>query len=126
LDGVGKFDVKIVDIRANADNNSTYIVGDIFGVVAPEIKDVFPKALVRLDSQETLAKSDKDRNVENGVGGQLVQLNLIDKKQTTKKFVDRDRKAADEEVNECYSEVDRRMWSTLISRKEHNLLVEQA
>jgi hypothetical protein len=30
LDRVGKFDVKIVDIWANAYDNATYVVGDIF------------------------------------------------------------------------------------------------
>jgi hypothetical protein len=30
LDGVSEFDVKIIDIRADTDNNATYIVGDVF------------------------------------------------------------------------------------------------
>jgi hypothetical protein len=72
LDGVGEFDVKIINIWANTDNNATYIVGDVFRVVAPEIEDAFPKAPVRVDAQEAFAKCDKDRNVEKRVGGQMV------------------------------------------------------
>jgi hypothetical protein len=80
LDRVGEFDIKVVDIRANVDNNATYIVGDVFQVVAPEVEDTFPEAPVRVGAKETLAESDQDRNVQNLFGGQLVQLNLVDEK----------------------------------------------
>jgi hypothetical protein len=54
LDRVDEFDIKIVNIWANTDNNATYIVGDVFRVVAPEVEDTFPKAPVRVDAKETL------------------------------------------------------------------------
>jgi hypothetical protein len=64
--------------------------------------------------------------MQNGVGGQLVQLNPIDEKQTAEKFMERDRKATEEEINECYPEIDGRAWSALSTRKDHRLFVEQA
>jgi hypothetical protein len=64
--------------------------------------------------------------VKNGVGGQLVQLNTIDEKQTVKEFVEGDRKATDEEINEFYPKVNRRMRSALISRKARSFFVEHA
>ena len=50
LDGDGKFHIKIVDIGTDADTNATYVVDDVFRVVAPEIKDAFPEAPMRVDA----------------------------------------------------------------------------
>jgi hypothetical protein len=88
LDGVRELHVEIIDIGMEADTNTTYIVGDIPRIVAPEVEDAFPKAPMRMDAQETLAMNDKNRNVEERVWGQLMQLDPVDENQATKEFVD--------------------------------------
>jgi hypothetical protein len=81
---------------------------------------------MRVDAKQTFTQNDKDGNVQNGVGGQLVKLNPVDEKQTAKEFMERNRKATEEKINKCYPEVDGRARSALITRKDHRLLVEEA
>jgi hypothetical protein len=81
---------------------------------------------MRVDAKETFTESDKDGNVQNGIGGQLVKLNPVDEEQTAEKFMEGDGKTTDEEVDKCYLEVDGGMRSALITRKAHGFLVEQA
>lgn len=68
LDGVEEFDVKIFDIRANANNNTTYVVGDVVGAIAAEAEDALPQSPIRMDSEEALAESDENRDMEDGIG----------------------------------------------------------
>jgi hypothetical protein len=42
LDRVREFHVEVINVGMDADTNATYIVGDVPGVVAPEIENVFP------------------------------------------------------------------------------------
>jgi hypothetical protein len=72
LDGVGKLDIKIVYVGSDADENAAYIVDDAVRVVPPEIKDTFPQAPMRMGPEETFAEADKDRNMEDGIWGQLM------------------------------------------------------
>ena len=72
LDGVGEFDVEIINVGSNADANAAHIVDDVAGVVAPEVENALPQAPMRMGAEEALAQSDKNRNVEDGVRGQLV------------------------------------------------------
>jgi hypothetical protein len=72
LDRVGEFYVEVINVGTDADTNATYIVDDVPRIVASEIEDMFPQAPMRMDAEETFAKGDKDRNVEQGVWGQLV------------------------------------------------------
>jgi hypothetical protein len=44
---------------------------------------------VGVDAQETLAQSDKDRDVKDGIRGQPMRLNSVNKKKTPEKFMDR-------------------------------------
>jgi hypothetical protein len=60
---------------------------------------------MRMDAEETLTKSDKNRNVEERIWSQLMQLNPIDEKKATKKLVDRDGKAANKEVDKGYPRI---------------------
>jgi hypothetical protein len=55
-----------------------------------------------------------------------VQLDPVDKEEASKKFVDRNREAANEEVNEDYPETGRRMGRTLVSWHPHSFIAEQA
>jgi hypothetical protein len=55
-----------------------------------------------MDVEKTLTESAANRNVEDGIVSQLVQLNPIDKEKSLKELMNRDRKAAKEEVGEDY------------------------
>ena len=68
-----------------------------------------------MDPKERLAKSDKNRDVEDGVGSKMVKLQSIHKKQPTQKIVNGGRKAADEVVNETDPILDRTGWITLLA-----------
>jgi hypothetical protein len=72
LDGFGEFDIEVVDIGMDADNNTAHIVGDIAGAVAAKIEDVLPQAPMRMGPEETFTQGDKDGDVEDGVRGQLM------------------------------------------------------
>ena len=85
LDGVGEFDVEIFDVRADANNNTAYVVGNIVGAITAEDEDALPHRPISLGSEEALAKGDENRNVEDGVGSELMKLQPIHKKQSTKK-----------------------------------------
>jgi hypothetical protein len=125
LDRVREFYIEVINVGTNADTNATYIVGDVPRIVAPKVEDAFPKAPMRMDARETLAKSDKNRNVEERVWGQLMQLDPIDQQQATKKLVDRNGKAAIEKVDESYPESNGRMRRAHISRHLQGLLLRQ-
>ena len=88
LDGVGEFDVKVLDIRANANNNTTNVVGNVVGAIAAKAENALPQSPIRLDPEEALAKGDKDRNVEDGVGSQLMQLQPINEEKTAEEIMD--------------------------------------
>jgi hypothetical protein len=60
LDGVGEFDVKVLDVRANANNNTAYVVGDVVGAIAAETEDALPQSPVRMDSEEAFAKGNEN------------------------------------------------------------------
>jgi hypothetical protein len=107
LDRFREFNVEIINVRADADTNAAYIVDDVPRVVAPEVENAFSQAPMRMDAEETLAESNENGNVEDRIRGQLVQLDPVDEKETTKKFVDRSGKTTDEEIDECYPESNR-------------------
>jgi hypothetical protein len=72
LDGVGEFDVEVVDVGTHADNNTAHIVGNVAGAVAAKIQDAFPKAPMGMGPEKAFTQSDKDGYVEDGVRGQLM------------------------------------------------------
>jgi hypothetical protein len=43
---------------------------------------------VEVDAKKALTQSNKDGDVEDRVGGQLMELNPVNKKKSTKEFVD--------------------------------------
>jgi hypothetical protein len=88
LDGVGEFEIKITGLRLHIDANTTYIVDGVPQMVSAKVEYAFPKAQIWMNAEETFTKGDKDRNMKDRIRSQLVQLNPIDKQQSTKKFVD--------------------------------------
>jgi hypothetical protein len=77
LDGVGKLQIKISGFRPHIDTDTTYIVDGVLRVVPAEIENMLPYAPVGVDAKEALAQGDKDRYVEDRVGGQLMKMNPI-------------------------------------------------
>jgi hypothetical protein len=57
-------------------------------VVSEKVEYAFPKAPMRMDAEETFTEGDKDRDVKDRIGSQLMQLNPVNKQKSTKKFVD--------------------------------------
>jgi hypothetical protein len=72
LDGVGEFDIEILDISTDTDNNTTYVIGNVVGAVVVKAENTLPHSPVRLGPEEAFTKSDKDRNVKDGIGSQLM------------------------------------------------------
>jgi hypothetical protein len=79
LDGIGELDIEIIDIGADAENNTTYIIGDVVGAVAANKKDAFPQAPIWRSPEKAFAQVDEDGDMEDRIGSQLVQLQPIDK-----------------------------------------------
>jgi hypothetical protein len=52
LNGVREFDVEVVYVGTDGDDNAANIVGDIVRAVAPEIKDAFPQAPMRMGPEK--------------------------------------------------------------------------
>jgi hypothetical protein len=81
---------------------------------------------MRVDAKETFTESDKDGNMQNGIGSQLVKLNPVDEEQTAEELMERNREATEEKVNKCYPEVNGRARSALITREDDGVLGEEA
>jgi hypothetical protein len=59
--------------------------------VTLHIEDLPPKTPVGVDAEEGLTNSDEDGKVENGVWGQLPELNPVEEKKGAEKLVGRKR-----------------------------------
>jgi hypothetical protein len=60
--------------------------------VALDVEDLPPKAPVGVNAEEGFTNGDKNEKVENGIRGQLPELDPVEEKKGTKKFVGRKRK----------------------------------
>jgi hypothetical protein len=100
LDRIRKFDVEIINVSSDTNNNTTYVISGVVRAIAAEAENAFPQSPIRRDSKEAFAQCDKNGNVEDGIRGQLVQLNPVNKKKAAEEIVNWGRKAADEVINE--------------------------
>jgi hypothetical protein len=75
------------------------------------IEDLPPKTPVGVNAEEGFTDSDEDRKVENGVWGQLPELNPVEEKKGTEKLVGRKREATEQESNKHNSEALWRPWA---------------
>src|SRR3954452_18421790 len=76
---------------------------------------------MRMDAQETFAKNDKNRDMENRVGCQLMQLYPIDKEEAAEKIVNRSGKTAQQEFSKDYPISVRRSGRSFVARWRHLL-----
>jgi hypothetical protein len=72
--------------------------------VAPDDKNPAPECPVGLDPQKTLAEYDEARDVQNGVGIQIVKLNPVSKKGTSEERMRGKREPPEKECKEKYPE----------------------
>jgi hypothetical protein len=72
--------------------------------VALHVEDLPPKTPVRVNAEEGLANSDEDRKMEDGVWGQLPELDPVKEKKRAKELVGRKRKTTEQKGNEHDSE----------------------
>ena len=63
--------------------------------------------------------------MEDGVGGQLMQLNPVNKEKSTEKLVDGGGKTANEVVDKSYPVPNGRRWETFVARKDQRVLLHQ-
>jgi hypothetical protein len=68
----------------------------------PDDEDSAPQRPVGLNPQEALTKRDKARDMKNGVGIQVVELNPICKQKAAKKRVEGKRESPEKECKEKY------------------------
>jgi hypothetical protein len=123
LDGVREFDVKILDVRANANNNTAYVVGDVVGAITAKTEDMLPQSPIRMDSKEAFAESNENRDMKDRIGSQLVKLQPIDKEQTAEEIMNGGREAADEMVNETDLIFDRRRQITFFAGEAQRIFL---
>jgi hypothetical protein len=79
----GRLEIEIWHVRA-------HLAAEAAGLVAqwvPDGKNLAPKRPMGFDPQETFTERDKTRNVQNRVGIQIIELNPVRKKKSTKKRV---------------------------------------
>jgi hypothetical protein len=86
---------------------------------APDDENLPPKRPVGFDPQETLTERDKTRNVQNGVGIQIVKLNPVGEKKPTEERMRGKRKPPEEKGEEEYPEVCRWPGNDLGSGEEN-------
>jgi hypothetical protein len=88
LDRVDELYVKIAGFRAHANTDTTYIVDGAPRIVAVKIEKCVSICPVGVDTQEAFAQGNEDGYMEERIRGQLMDLDLVDKEQTTEKFMD--------------------------------------
>jgi hypothetical protein len=111
LDGFFHREVKIInffsDDKANAADNG----GAIVVVMTLDIENFPPKTPVGINAEESFTDSDENRKVENGIWGQLPELDPIEKQKGTKKLMRRKRKPAKQKGGEHDSKALGGIWA---------------
>jgi hypothetical protein len=79
LNRVRELDIEIFDIWADAYNYTTYIIGGGVGAVAADKEYAFPQAPVGRGPEKAFAKGDEDRYVKDGIGGEMMKLQTVNK-----------------------------------------------
>src|SRR3954464_10594987 len=98
----------------------------ILGVRPLYIKDALPEPPMGIYPQESVAKSNEAGDVQNPIGSQIMQLQLVGVQQTPNKGMNRKGKPAREERLETYSFICRWSGNLLVPRNPHRTLRHQA
>jgi hypothetical protein len=89
-------EVEVVNVLAHLAAETTSLVMQ----GAPDDEDSVPQRPVGLNPQEALTKCDEARDMENGVGIQVMELNPICKQKTAKKRMEGKRESLEKECEE--------------------------
>jgi hypothetical protein len=100
----GYLEIEVVDVLAHLAAEAASLVM----LWAPDDENPTPELPMGLDPQETLTERDETRNVQNSIGIQIVNLNPISKKETSKERIQGERELPKEECEEKYPEA--RRW----------------
>jgi hypothetical protein len=111
LDGLLHWIIEVVDFLPNNKANATDDGGAVAVIVALHVEDLPPETPVRINAKEGFADSNEDRKVEDGVWGQLPELNPIEEKKRTEEFVRWKRKAAEKKSREHDGEAFWGFWA---------------
>jgi hypothetical protein len=99
-----RLEIEVVDVLAHLAAEATSLVM----LWVPDDENPTPECPTGLDPQETLTEHDETRNVQNSIGIQIVKLNPIRKKETSKERMWGEREPPEEEREEKYPEA--RRW----------------
>jgi hypothetical protein len=84
-----------MDVRPADEADTTDHMGTFASAVVLDIENLSPNTPVGVNAEEGFTESDKDRKVENGVWGQLPELNPVEEKKETEKLVGRKRETTE-------------------------------
>jgi hypothetical protein len=96
----GHLEGEVRDVRANLAAEAASLVLQR----APNDEDSAPQCPVGFYPQETFTEHDETRNVKNGVGIQVMELNPVSKKEATEKRMRRQRQTPQQKGDENYLE----------------------
>jgi hypothetical protein len=105
----GRLEVEIFNVWAHLNAETAGLIWQRM----PNNKDSAPQRPVGLDPQEAFTERDKARNVKDGIGIQVVELNPVSKKKTTEERMQGKRQTPQQEGDEDYPESRRRPGNDL-------------
>jgi hypothetical protein len=76
-----------------------------------DVEDFPPQAPVGVNAEESLAQSDEDGKMENGIGSQLPELDPIEEKKRAEELVGRERKPTKQKSSEHDNEAFWMLWA---------------
>jgi hypothetical protein len=87
LDRLPHRKVEVIDFLPDDEVDAADHMRDIISTVELDIKNISPQTQVGINAEVGFAHSDKDGEMENGIRGQLPELDPVGKKEVTKKFM---------------------------------------
>ena len=100
-----------------------YVVGDVVGAITAEAEDALPQSPIRLESEEALAEGNENRDMEDGIGSQLMQLQPVNKEKAAEEIVNGGREAANKMINKTDPILDRRRWIAFFAGEAQRVLL---
>jgi hypothetical protein len=100
---LGRLEVEILDVWAYLDAETAGLIGQRVS----NNKDSAPQSPVGFDPPEALTERDKTRNVKDGIGIQVVELNPVSKEKATEERMRGKRQTPQQESDEDYPKSER-------------------
>jgi hypothetical protein len=87
LDGLPHRKIEVIIFLSNDQADTTDHMGAFASTVAFDIKDIPPKTPVGVNAEESLAHRYENGKVEDGIWGQLPELDPVGEKKASEEFV---------------------------------------